>query len=87
MGTSVTGDAVLLAVVVGAMAALWLAVHLVRAFLPPRPELPGPDQPPAGLSRLVPVGAQVEQEVHRGTVALEMWLSALRRRADAGEAG
>lgn len=87
MGTSVTGDAVLLAVVVGAMAALWLAVHLVRAFLPPRPELPAPDQPPAGLGRLVPVGAQVELEARRGLTALELWLSASRRRADAGEAG
>ena len=87
MGTTVTGDAVLLAVVIGVLAVAWLTVHLVRAFLPARPELPAPDQPPAGLSRLVPVGAQAEQEARRGLVALELWMSATRRRADAGEAG
>ena len=44
-----------------------------------RPELPLDDRPPAGLSRLVPVGAQVDQESHRGVVALELWLVARRR--------
>jgi hypothetical protein len=85
VGTTGT-DAVLLAVVVGALAVVWLAVHLGRALVPARPLLPAPDQPPAGLGRLVPVGTQVEQEARRGLVALELWLSAPRR-LDAGEAG
>jgi hypothetical protein len=85
VGTTGT-DAVLLAVVVGALAVVWLAVHLGRALLPALPELPEPDQPPAGLGRLVPVGAQVDREARRGLVALELWLSASRR-LDAGEPG
>ena len=80
-------DAALLAVVVGVLAVVWLSVHLVRAVQPTRPQLPVADRPPAGLSRLVPVGTQVEQEARRGLVALELWLSATRRRADAGETG
>lgn len=79
----VTADVTVLAVVVGLLALMALAGHLgaqVRVLLDRhRPELPLADRPPAGLSRLVPVGAQVAQESHRGVVALELWLAARRR--------
>lgn len=52
-----------------------------------RPCLPEPDRPPAGLGRLVPVGAQVEAECREAAVRLEQWLAALSRRQEgAGEA-
>jgi hypothetical protein len=75
--TSVTGDVVVLvAVVVSVVAVGALLLGLRRALaarvaLPPRPE---EDQPPAGLGRLVPVGAQVDAECRRGIPALERWL-------------
>jgi hypothetical protein len=43
-----------------------------------RPLLPVDDRPPAGLGRLVPVGAQVEEECRRGMTALENWLLSRR---------
>jgi hypothetical protein len=43
-----------------------------------RPALPDDDRPPAGLGRLVPVGAQVDQEFRRGVVSLELWLASRR---------
>ena len=39
-----------------------------------RPTLPAPDRPPAGLSRLIPVGTQVDEEFHRGFALLDGWL-------------
>lgn len=81
--TSVTADVMLLAVVVGLLGLAALASHVSTALrtllLAPRPSLPDDDRPPAGLGRLVPVGAQVEQEFHRGVVALELWLASRRR--------
>lgn len=90
--TTVTDDVAMLAVVVGLAALALLVVHVareaVRALTPAPPLLPDEDCPPAGLGRLVPVGVQVEQEFRRGVVALELWLVAHRRRADASpEAG
>ena len=83
VGTTVTADVAVLVVVVGLLALITLAAHLgaqARVLLERhRPELPLDDRPPAGLSRLVPVGAQVAQESHRGVVALELWLAARRR--------
>ena len=47
---------------------------------PPRPQLPNDDCPPPGLSRLVPVGSQVDLECRTGLDALEMWLATRRVR-------
>lgn len=81
--TSVTADVLVLLVAVGLLAVAVLATHLgaaVRSLLVPAPPaLPDDDRPPAGLGRLVPVGTQVDQEVRRGVVALELWLVAHRR--------
>lgn len=80
--TGVMHDAVLLAVLLGVVAMIALAVHLtgqVRALVSSRPPLPSDDWPPAGLGRLVPVGAQIEQECRRGVVTMELWLTARRR--------
>ena len=84
MGTTgVTADVTVLAVVVGLLALAVLAAHLgaqTQVLLERhRPQLPLEDRPPAGLSRLVPVGTQVDQESHRGVIALELWLAARRR--------
>ena len=78
-GTSVQADAVLLAVVVVVALTLTGVVAVVRALLPARPQLPEADRPPAGLSRLVPVGGQVDLECRRGAAVLEEWLAARRR--------
>lgn len=82
--TSVATDVVFLAGVVLVLALALLAGHLVAAVrslvVARRPSLPDDDRPPAGLSRLVPVGGQVDQESRRGLVALELWLVAHRRR-------
>ena len=81
--TSVASDVMVLTVVVGLLALAVLAGHVgtqVRALLERhRPELPQDDRPPAGLTRLVPVGAQVDQESRRGLDALELWLVTRRR--------
>ena len=77
--SSTQSDSVLLAVLVaGVLLALGVA-WLVERFRPPAPVLPEPDLAPAGLGRLVPVGAQVDAEVRLGLVALEAWLVAQRR--------
>jgi hypothetical protein len=49
-----------------------------------RPLLPLDDRPPAGLGRLVPVGAQVEDECRRGLAALESWLLSRRHAGPGG---
>lgn len=49
-----------------------------------RPHLPPEDRPPAGLSRLVPIGAQVEVECRRGVVAIEHWLLSRRQAGPGG---
>ena len=77
--TSTQADSLALAVLVlGVLAALAVAL-LVERLRPTPPSLPEADRPPSGLGRLVPVGAQVDQEVRRGLVALESWLAAQRR--------
>jgi hypothetical protein len=86
---TVTQDVLLTAVVVGLLAMGYLIVHVTRAaervLQPTLPVLPEEDHPPAGLGRLVPVGAQVEQECRRGVVTLELWLAAHRRRTVAAD--
>lgn len=57
---------------------LRLLVPARRRALSSAPALPVEDRAPAGLGRLVPVGAQVEQEYRRGLVALEHWLISRR---------
>ena len=91
--TTVTADMALLLAVLGVVALALVVGHLtasaVRATAPARPALPDDDCAPAGLGRLVPVGGQVEQEVRRGVVALELWLAghARRRRAESPDVG
>ena len=83
--TTVTDDVALLAVLLGVLGLAVLVVHLtretLRALQPALPTLPDEDCAPAGLGRLVPTGAQIEQECRRGVVALELWLAASRRRS------
>lgn len=82
--TSVTGDVLVLAAVLLTVAAAVLLLVGVRRLVDarwPLPALPDEDQPPAGLGRLVPVGAQVDDECRRGLLALESWLLSHRRSA------
>lgn len=83
MGTSVITDVLLLVVAVGLLALVVLAAHIASQarllLVGPRPELPAEDRPPAGLGRLVPVGAGVDRESRQGITALELWLAAHRR--------
>lgn len=76
--TSTVVDAVLLVLALGVAALVVLALSLSRELLPGRPSLPLEDRPPAGLSRLVPVGRQVDAEVRAGLHALDLWLRASR---------
>jgi heme A synthase len=66
-----------------ALATLLMAVRRAQEARLSRPHLPEADRPPAGLGRLVPIGAQVDDEYDRGVVALESWMS-LRHRAGPG---
>jgi hypothetical protein len=68
-------DVALLLVVLGVAALVALAVHVSRLLQPARPSLPEEDCPPPGLSRLLPVGRQVDQECRTGLQALELWLA------------
>ena len=75
--TSVTGDVVVLVAVVVSVVAVGALLLGLRRVLEARwalPPLPEADRPPAGLGRLVPVGAQVEAECRRGIPVLESWL-------------
>jgi hypothetical protein len=61
------------------VATLLLALRRTADARQARPLLPLEDRPPAGLGRLVPVGAQVEDECRRGMAALESWLLSRRQ--------
>ena len=61
------------------VATLLIALRRLLEDRSSRPYLPVDDRPPAGLGRLVPVGAQVEDECRRGLVALEHWLLSRRQ--------
>ncbi len=78
--TTTQMDVALMLVVLGLAALVALAVHVARLLQPARPALPQEDCPPPGLSRLVPVGRQVDQEFRTGVQALEMWLASHRVR-------
>ncbi len=73
-------DVVLMLVALGLLALVGLAVHVARLLQPARPSLPDDDCPPPGLSRLIPVGRQVDQECRSGLDALELWLATRRVR-------
>lgn len=79
MGTSTTLDAIVMVLVLSTAVAGYLVVHLARELAPVRPPLPAADCPPAGASRLVPAGQQLDLEARRGVLALEAWLAAHRR--------
>lgn len=78
IGASAASDALLLVLLLAAVTAGVLGAWLARELLPARPPLPADDCPPAGASRLVPVGRQLELEARRGVLALELWLVATR---------
>ena len=80
MVTTAELDVVLLLVVLGVAALVALAVHVAHLLQPSRPSLPDDDCPPPGLSRLIPVGRQVDQECRSGLDALELWLATRRVR-------
>lgn len=80
MATTVMMDVAMLMVVLGVAGLVALAVHVARELAPRRPALPADDCPPPGLSRLVPVGRQVDQECRTGVQALELWLATRRVR-------
>lgn len=77
--TTAQADSTALAVVVVGLLLTAVLLVLARRLTPAAPQLPEPDRAPVGLGRLVPVGAQVEAEVRRGLVALEVWVAAQRR--------
>lgn len=79
-GTTVQADVAVLLVLLGLAALFSLGVLLARELAPALPRLPDDDCPPPGLSRLVPVGAQVDQECRSGLAALELWLAGRRAR-------
>ena len=78
VGTTVQVDVVVLLILLGVGALLSLGVLMARELAPALPRLPDDDCPPPGLSRLVPVGAQLEQECRTGLAALELWLAGRR---------
>jgi hypothetical protein len=80
VGTTAQMDVTLMLVVLGVAALVALSFHVGRALQPVRPSLPEDDCPPPGLSRLVPVGRQVDQECRSGLQALELWLATRRSR-------
>ena len=80
MATTVMTDVVSLLVALGLAGLCALVVHVARELTPRRPALPAEDCPPPGLSRLVPVGRQVDQECRSGLDALELWLATRRVR-------
>lgn len=66
------------------LATVLLGLQRLLDFRRARPLLPADDRPPAGLGRLIPVGAQVEEEYRRGVVALEHWLLSHRQAGRGG---
>lgn len=80
MGSTAQMDVALMLVALGLAALVALSVHVGRCLQPVRPLLPQDDCPPPGLSRLVPVGRQVDQECRSGLMAVELWLATRRVR-------
>ena len=67
-------DLALLLLMLGLAALVGLSAYVGSALRPVRPCLPDEDCPPPGLSRLLPVGRQVDFECRRGIDALERWM-------------
>jgi len=67
-------DLALLLLLLGLAALVSLSAYVGSSLRPARPSLPDEDCPPPGLSRLLPVGRQVDSEYRRGLEALERWL-------------
>ena len=86
-GTSIQADVTAMAGIIVAaivIATLLIALRRLLEERQARPYLPVEDRPPAGLGRLIPVGAQVEDECRRGMAALESWLLARRQAGHGG---
>ena len=86
-GTSVQANVTaMLAIIAVAVVIATLLIALRRLLdeRAARPLLPVEDRPPAGLGRLIPVGAQVEDECRRGLAALETWLLSRRHAGPGG---
>jgi hypothetical protein len=75
---------VMIVIAAVALATLLLAVRRSQELRQSRPHLPEEDRPPAGLGRLVPIGAQVDDEYRRGVAALERWMSLHHRAGPEG---
>jgi len=69
-------DLALLLLLMGLAGLVGLSAYVGSALRPARPSLPDDDCPPPGLSRLLPVGGQVDSECRRGLDALELWMRA-----------
>ena len=76
MAPTPQADLVLLLLLMGLAALVGLSAYVGSALRPLRPPLPDEDCPPPGLSRLLPVGRQVDSECRRGLDSLERWLRA-----------
>jgi hypothetical protein len=86
-GTSIQANVTaMVGIIVAAIviATLLIALRRLHDERQARPLLPIDDRPPAGLGRLVPVGAQVEDECRRGLAALESWLLSRRHAGPGG---
>jgi hypothetical protein len=66
------------------LATVLMGVQRILQLRSSRPLLPAEDRPPEGLGRLIPVGAQVEEEYRRGVIALEHWLLSHRQAGRGG---
>ena len=67
-------DLAVLLLLLGLAALVGLSAYVGSSLRPALPTLPDEDCPPPGLSRLLPVGRQVEVECRRGFDALERWM-------------
>lgn len=87
IGSGVQADVVrmvLIAVAGFVLGAALIGLQRVLTARQARPWLPEDDRPPAGLGRLIPVGAQIEEECRRGVAALEHWLLSHRQAGRGG---
>ena len=69
-------DLAMLLLLLGLAALVGLSAYVGSSLRPVLPTLPDEDCPPPGLSRLLPVGLQVDLECRRGLEALERWMRA-----------
>jgi len=67
-------DLAVLLLLMGLAALVGLSAYVGSSLRPALPALPDDDCPPPGLTRLLPVGRQVDVECRRGLDALERWM-------------